>query len=131
MITRFDKEITFVTNCLTGIDLFLGAGFSVEARNRARVNLPTGNALLKLLKDKFPRIQDYPDLAKACTILERTCKEEFYDYLSQIFQVAEFNPIYMSLLKLSIKNIFTTNIDNLISEIFKDSGSSILKFAIS
>ena len=42
----------------------------------------------------------------------------FYDFLQKRFTVGNFNPLYMSLLNISIKNIYTTNIDDLFFKIF-------------
>ena len=36
----------------------------------------------------------FPDLSKASTILESTCKEEFYEFLSKRFSIGEYNSKY-------------------------------------
>ena len=64
-----------------GINLFCGAGFSVEAKDCHGMNLPVGNVLLQELKNKFPDISNYTTLPKACTKITKTDKQSFYAFL--------------------------------------------------
>lgn len=121
MIERFDSEERFMKRLTSGLNIFTGAGFSVEAQNADGEKFPIGQGLLDELKEMFPQIQTFPELSKASTVLEATCKEEFYDFLSKRFKVGEYSEKYNVLTQISIENIYTTNIDNLIYEIFKDS----------
>ncbi|KJS11160.1 MAG: hypothetical protein VR67_15595 [Peptococcaceae bacterium BRH_c8a] len=104
-----------------GISLFLGSGFSVLASNSEGKKLPVGSALLKELKIKFPKINKFPDLAKASTVLEANAKQEFYNFLVNRFTVKEYHNSYEILNEMKLKNIYTTNIDNLTHEIFSKS----------
>lgn len=121
MIKRFDSEERFKKRLASGLNIFTGAGFSVEAKNTEGKNFPIGQGLLNELKEIFPQIQSFPDLSKASTVLEATCKEEFYKFLTERFKVGEYKEEYNVLAQINIENIYTTNIDNLIYEIFKDS----------
>ena len=118
MIQRFDSKERFVIQLKEGIGLFTGAGFSVEAVDTNNEKLPIGLALLNELKAKFPQISTFPDLAGASTFLEKTCKEEFYAYLTARFNVLNYSALYDVLPKLNITDIFTVNIDNLIYRIY-------------
>lgn len=80
MITRFDSEERFVSRLASGFNLFIGAGFSVEAQNIEGKDFPIGQGLLEEIKEKFHQIKKFPELSKASTVLEATCKEEFYDF---------------------------------------------------
>ena len=96
-----------------GISLFCGAGFSVEASDSNGQALPTGPALLDELKEQFPYIQSYRNLPRACTKLLHTDKGSFYSFLESLFAVEKFLDLYNALLGISIKNVYTTNIDDL------------------
>lgn len=102
-----------------GINLFCGAGFSVEAQDYSDSKLPVGIALLRELQDLFPDIRGYRNLPRACTKITQTDKETFYSFLSNRFKVNKFNPLYNSLLDINLKNIYTTNIDDLFFRIFE------------
>jgi len=98
----------------SGINLFVGAGFSTEAKNKDRLSLPAGSQLSDEIIDYF-NLQEYTslDLSQLSTILESTQKNEFFKFLKNRFSVYEYNPLYQSLLTANIKSIITTNIDNL------------------
>ncbi len=65
-----------------GINLFCGAGFSVESEDVDGLKLPVGDGLLKELKDRFPSISNFSKLSRACTKLTQTEKGKFYEYLN-------------------------------------------------
>lgn len=104
-----------------GINLFCGAGFSVEASDGSGKKLPIGPDLLTELKEIFPTVQAYSSLPRACTKIIKTDKQSFYSFLERRFTVKHCNASYLSLLKIKIKNIYTTNIDDLFFKIFEDS----------
>ena len=81
MIKRFDSKERFFLQLQEGMGLFTGAGFSVLASDEDSYPFPIGSRLLDELKEKFPTIDCFPDLAKASTILEATYREEFYEFL--------------------------------------------------
>ena len=105
---------------LNGINLFCGAGFSLLAKNKEQRGLPTGNGLLDELKIKFSQIKIYSKLSMACTKLKETDKTNFEKFITQRFKVESFSPLYLELNKLNIRNIFTTNVDDLWIRIFEE-----------
>lgn len=121
MLSRFDSEERFMSRLSSGINIFVGAGFALGAQDKEGRVIPTGAELLDELKEVFPQIRKFPELSKASTVLEATCKEEFYEFLSKRFKVSNYDKKYDVLLDINIENIYTTNIDDLIYEIFKDS----------
>ena len=92
-----------------GINLFCGAGFSVEASDCMGSKLPVGENLLTELKKEFSIINGYSNLPRACTKITKTDKQSFYSFLNRRFFVKDFAPEYMSLTKIKIRNIYTTN----------------------
>ena len=109
-----------------GINLFCGAGFSVESSDQNGVHLPVGIGLLTELKEKFPAISNYSNLPRACTKIIKTDKQSFYSFLKERFSVTTFAPEYAALTKVKIKSIYTTNIDDLFFKIFEQSESPFL-----
>lgn len=100
-----------------GFNLFVGAGFPILAKDRAGNNLPVGSQLCDELKIHFDKKGPY-DLAQLSTILNTSKRVEFSNYLRERFSVAEVPSQYKVLLGLNVKNIFTTNVDNLIPSLF-------------
>lgn len=111
-------EELFKSALRQGINLFCGAGFSVESSDHNGLKLPVGAKLLDELKEEFPSISGYSNLPRACTKLIRSDKESFYSFLNNRFCVKDFDPDYVSLTKINIKSIYTTNIDDLFFKIF-------------
>ena len=124
--SRNGYETTFKNALSEGISLFCGAGFSVESFDSLGNRLPVGDGLLVEMKKVFPEIKKYSSLPRACTKIKNTEKELFYDFLQDQFTVGNFNPLYMSLLNISIKNIYTTNIDDLFFKIFNQIDRTIV-----
>lgn len=125
MNLQIEEKNTFDNVLKTGISLFLGAGFSVLAEDKQGHNLPCGNGLLEELKEKFPQISAFNDLSKVSTVLEKSMeKEKFKEYLTNRFIVNEYSNEYGNLTKVNIKNIFSTNIDDLIFKIWENDSQS-------
>lgn len=128
-IERFDQEGVFREDALgkNGISLFLGAGFSLGANDKKSKVFPTGEQLLRELKTKFSgKIDRQNKLDRAATILNNTFEaNEFKDFLQERFSVGSFDERYKNLERLNIKNIYTTNIDDLPYKIWEncDSGN--------
>lgn len=108
-----------------GINLFLGAGFSVYSKNKNDNRLPLGNELCYELIKKF-KSPSIDDLSKVCTIIDSTNSIELKDYLIERFFVEKYDSRYNSLLKINAPKIFTTNIDNLVHKIFEKSNRKFL-----
>lgn len=68
---RFDNKSLFENDFTKGINLFLGAGFSVNAKASMGKPLPVGNSLVDELKVTFNLHLDLP-LPQFSTILEKT-----------------------------------------------------------
>lgn len=117
-------ENLFRQSLVNGINLFCGAGFSVEAMDKSGNHLPVGNALLNELKEEFPSVQSYTKLPRACTKLVQTDKGSFYSFLRERFSVDSFSENYNALLGMNLKNIYTTNIDDLFYKLIEESDSS-------
>jgi hypothetical protein len=122
---EIEAENTLLSAFSKGINFFLGAGFSILAKDCEGQNLPMSDQLVEELKVKFNKNIDL-DLSHLSTILERVNKDEFYNYLRKRFRVSDFPSEYYSLNKIEIKSIFTTNIDNLIPLIIKKNESKHL-----
>ena len=89
--------------------------------------LPCGNGLLEELKEKFPKIAAFHDLSKVSTVLQEKSmeKEKFKDYLTDRFTVNNYGKEYDNLTKVNVKkNIFSTNIDDLIFKIWDNAEQS-------
>ena len=119
-MVRIESKTQFMNHVRNGINLLIGAGFSIGAKDINGHRLPLGNELLNELKEKFPKIKNFNVLSKASLILEKSSKQEFYDYLRCRFDVSEFDEVYNVLPLLNIKSIYTTNIDNLMYKIYQN-----------
>ena len=116
---RFDHQHLFENEIKKGINLFLGAGFSILATNKRGLNLPVGNSLNDLVKEKFNMDKSSLNLSQISTILANSKKQEFYSFLREVFTVSDFDTGYFNVDKLNPKNIYTTNIDDLIYKIYE------------
>ncbi|WP_314817856.1 SIR2 family protein [Capnocytophaga gingivalis] len=117
---RFDNQHLFENEIKKGINLFLGAGFSVLAKNKNGSNLPLGNTLNDLIKEKFNMGKSSLNLSQVSTILGNSRKQDFYSFLREMFTVKDFDKDYFNIDKLNPINIYTTNIDDLIYKIYEE-----------
>lgn len=118
-------ESLFKKALIDGINLFCGAGFSVEASDANGQKLPVGFQLLDEMKNIFPSIKSYTRLDRACTKITNTQKEEFYSYLKRRFTVNNYNSLYLAILRANINSIYTTNIDDLFFKIYDESDCGV------
>jgi hypothetical protein len=116
MTVKIQSENTFKKACSDGINLFLGSGFSLLAKNAAEKPLPLGAELLEelLCEFKLDSLRGL-SLSQVCTILESEQKDRLYAFLRQRFSVVSFDSRFQQLEALNVKTVFTTNIDNLLS----------------
>ena len=121
MITRVDYKETLVQAMKTGINLFVGAGFSLYAKDSSGNPLPTGNKLLDELHKNVGPGQN--DLARYCSVMERKNKSALYDYLTKRFHVESFDSCYLNLNLINLKGVYTTNIDDLVPQIIAQNDS--------
>lgn len=56
--------------------------------------------------------------------MKQADKQSFCNFLKNRFTVSDFSESYCSLFRINIKNIYTTNIDDLFFEIFKKSANT-------
>lgn len=121
-----EHENTFRAIFSSGMNLFLGAGFSVMAKDESNNSIPTGLQLKDELISNFKlsRLNNL-NLPQIATILEGSQKEAFHSYLRKRYNVSSYDKRYDFLDKLNVKSIFTTNIDNLIHRIY---GNSHIKY---
>ena len=118
---KIQNEALFQQNLKNGINLFLGAGFSVAAKSKFGP-LPVGDDLrIELLKRFMERETSNLSLPQVCQIISSKEKNALTSYFKERFQESEFDPIYKSLESINIKAIFTTNIDDLVFKIFSES----------
>lgn len=115
---RFDNKHLFENEISKGTNLFLGAGFSVNAQNKKGQELPIGNRLSEELKKEFDLNLNL-NLSQLSTILESKRREDFYSFLKERYSVGEFDEKYLNIEKLKPKNIYTTNIDDLVHKIYE------------
>lgn len=99
----------------TGINVFVGAGFSLYAYDKKKQNLPSGNGLADELKSMFN--VKASSLSMISTIFQRKAKTEFKAFLTERFSVDSYESFYNNLNLVNVKSYFTTNIDNLIPKI--------------
>ena len=116
-IERFDQKHTLIEAMHSGINLFVGAGFSVHAKDSEGNKLPVGSQLLQELHKNLG--SGLNDLAKYCTLMERKNKAALTNYLTKRFQVASYDDCYLNLNLINLKGVYTTNIDDLIPQIIE------------
>lgn len=117
---RFDKELLFkqlVTKY--GLNLYLGAGFSVNAYNKENESLPLGDEINKRLIDLFGLDSKRKmNLSKTCQKIKKDNADMLEKILKDTYAVKDFDESYLAITELPIKNIVTINIDNLIEKIY-------------
>ncbi|MFC1835203.1 SIR2 family protein [Thermodesulfobacteriota bacterium] len=117
---KIENENSFLAAMCDGLNLFLGAGFSLFAKDNQGCQLPTGSQLREELVEHF-KLPDTLDLVQAATVLNSIARREFRTYLLTRFSVKDFDAAYYALEKLRVSAIFTTNIDDLLYKIYSKS----------
>lgn len=127
---RFDNEQLFISMVSKyGMNLYLGAGFSVYANNEEGETLPLGNEINQRLISIFGlNASRAYTLSKTCQKIKRDNADALEKILKDTYKVKTFDDIYLNLNRLPIKNIITLNIDNLIEKVF-DNDTSIKNVA--
>ena len=86
------QENTFRKYLTNGINLFVGAGFSVLAKNKDDNFVPLGNSLKEMLAQRFGKESLVGlDLAKLSTVIESENKAAFREFLDQQFEIESFD----------------------------------------
>ena len=124
---RFDKEPLFKELVRKhGFNVYLGAGFSVYAINDDGESLPLGNRINdKLIKlFQLDKTRGF-NLSKTCQKIKKDSEGLLEKILKDTYRVCDFDNIYLELTKMPIKNIVTTNIDDLVERIYGSKESKI------
>jgi len=124
---RFDHEELFKELAKSyGINLFLGAGFSVYAYNNNDESLPLGDDINQRLIKLFSLDNNRKlNLSKTCQKIKLDNSDILEKELKEIYTVKKFDEEYYTITKLPIKNIVTINIDNLLEKIYDSPRSSM------
>lgn len=122
---RFDNESLFVSLVAKyGLNLYLGAGFSVYAYNEAEETLPLGDEINRRIIEVFGlKTSRVYSLSQSCQKVKRDNKDALERMLKETYKVKYFDEMYLGLNRLPIKNIITLNIDNLVERIYDDESS--------
>jgi hypothetical protein len=122
-----DNLNTLIRYMQSGINLFAGSGFSILAKDCDGTPLPLGKQLLAELLEKFPSVNGKNlSLSQVCTVLERTRRDEYTAFIVDRFKVGDYDKRYRNLERVTIKAIFTTNVDDLLIRIYENSIISYL-----
>lgn len=130
-----DKNLELLKKSLlyNNPNLFIGAGFSLGANGNS---IPNGNILAKnILMDlleyeqvsnEFEQLIKYP-LPKICSYAaNKIGKEKLYLYLQKVFQNVTPAPFHYSFSKYPWGKIFSTNIDDIIENVYAKSNQNII-----
>lgn len=109
----------------SGFNLFLGAGFSVYAKNDKDEQLPLGNSIGESIANLFELDYDkyQKSLGNLCRKIKLSKKDILNTFLRDTYKVKEYDPCYDVLPSLPIKNIITLNIDDLIEKVYSSPDS--------
>ena len=106
---KIENENTFKNHLQKGINLFLGAGFSVEANGTFEEKpkpMPVGETLRKEILKEFGRDQNSQmSLPQLCQIISKTKRDALNDFLRKRFTVIGFDNLYDNLERINIKAI--------------------------
>lgn len=116
--------------------LFLGAGFSLSGQTRDNQNIPTGNQLKSILVKEllkineqdadFEEISSY-SLAQVCqTYTHSYSHEGLHDFLTYFFSETKPAEFHYLLTKYFWKKIYTTNIDDLVENIYSKNSCELI-----
>ena len=122
---NIENEHNFLAGLNSGLHLFLGAGFSIHAQDQAGRHLPIGHELQRELVEEFG-VPSSLGLSQVATLLNSTRRAEFRSFLKTRFSVVHYDHKYNIIEQLPIKSIITTNIDNLLHQIYSNGTTSYL-----
>lgn len=122
---NIELQETLEASLKDGVNIFLGAGFSIYSKDKNGEKLPLGFELNKELIQEFS-CPELSDLTKICTIIDSFNSDGLRDYLLNRFQVDSYENFYDELININCKRIFTTNIDNLVDCIYQTSTNKFI-----
>lgn len=121
MAITIEREPTFKASLTLGINVFLGAGFSILAKSKTGGPLPLADQLKMELCTKFESSDlEALSLPRVYDVLFRQRSSELISFLKARFTVSAYDERYQNLLRLKLASIITTNIDDLIYKVFAD-----------
>lgn len=116
-----DSDFVFLRNQLTlgRVSLFLGAGFTYDARNAAGKHPPLGNSLAELLAQRA----GFPFNGEALATVYEACQhqmgsQQLCAFLREQYEVVSFDEWYKIIPKITWHRIYSLNIDNLIQKLY-------------
>lgn len=122
-----ENAASFEVALRDGVNLMLGSGFSVLARDVQGKSLPVGSELADELRERFGVDKAKSlSLPQIYTILSAKDREGVDDYLRTRFTVADMDSRYAALAEINVAMIFTTNIDDLPWKIYENSKTAYL-----
>ncbi len=102
--------------------LFLGAGFSADAKNRKGDNLPLGARLAELLAERAGLTYAGEPLTNVYQVVRpRIGDKDLWAYLQELFHVNSYDDWYDLIPQFVWHRIYTLNIDNLLDVIYSKS----------
>ncbi|MEF3120510.1 SIR2 family protein [Kocuria flava] len=126
MTVEIENEASFLTAIRSEFNLFAGAGFSVLAQHAGKT-LPVGEQLSNELRSHFGvDLEKNLSLPQIHTIINSLRSQELDAFLRDRYSVDHFDKRYSVVERMSPRAIFTTNIDNLFQNIFRNSTQSYL-----
>ncbi|PWC19676.1 SIR2 family protein [Brenneria corticis] len=101
--------------------VFLGAGFSYEARNKKGEGFPSGNELAKDLKVQLEYDDDEDYVLKEISeeFIDELGKENLYRYILDKFNVYSYTEDYKFFSQVPWRRLYTTNYDNVIEDTYR------------
>lgn len=113
------------------VSLFLGAGFSWDAKNASNERPPLGDPLAELMAkeggfkfagEKLPTVYG--------AVRKRIGDEKLFPMLRKHYEIRSFEDWYKVVRNITWHRIYTLNIDNLIQELYKHDGAQKLRTII-
>ena len=124
---KIDNEALFRQTLETGVNLFLGAGFST-LECKGIQNLPVAKDLCKEIDKGFELNGKFGnDLETISTYVSTIGRQRYEDFLRKKYKVTDYNKKYNLLNRINIKSIITTNIDNIVYMVMDNSNRYYLR----
>lgn len=116
--------------------LFLGAGFAFDAKLKSGKNIPLGDSLKEIILKEFLKYNEndseYEELKKySLSQISQYCsnigyKTQLIDFLTEYFSNIKPAKYHFLLTEYFWRKIYTTNIDDLVEEIYKQNNKDII-----
>lgn len=109
---------------------FLGAGFSIDARNSEGEKLPNGQKFKKILADKMKISSDYNLDVISQHFIDIYGESELLAELKRKYIIASYVDEYNMMAVLGKAHIYTTNYDDLVEQIFSNATKKLRSFTL-